>query len=360
MTSPIGQTEYGLLSQLVAGSATVRQRLTTLTQQASNGLIADTYAGLGGGASVVLNLHPHIAALQTQQKNIDAATSRLGVTQTAMTQLQGIASSFLASLNSLNGLSASAVDSVAANARAALTQTANLLNTQDGNVYVFAGQDTQNPPVPDPNAIGTSGFATQIATAVAGLAANGAAATAASTLSIAGSNATGTSPFSTYLSQPAGTPQAPALHVGAGQIQQVGLLANANSAVASTGASTTGSYMRDLMRALATIGSLNNGQVNGPNFAALVQDTRVSLTGAVSAMAADTGVLGDAQSRLSTMQTTMTETQTALKTQVGNAEDADMAATLSALTQTHTQLQSSYQLIASLGALSLAKYLPGG
>ena len=60
------------------------------------------------------------------------------------------------------------------------------------------------------------------------------------------------------------------------------------------------------------------------------------------------------------MQTTMAETQNALKTQVGNAEDADIAATLSALTQTQTQLQSSYQLIASIGALSLAKYLPGG
>jgi hypothetical protein len=33
---------------------------------------------------------------------------------------------------------------------------------------------------------------------------------------------------------------------------------------------------------------------------------------------------------------------------------------LSALTQTQTQLQSSYQLIAGLSALSLAKFLPNG
>ena len=360
MSGAIGQTEYGLLSQLLASSATIRQNLNTLSQQASNGLIADTYAGLGNGASVSLSLHPQIAALQIQQSNIDAATSRLGVTQTAMTQLQSIASTFLADLNNLNGLNPSEVDSVAANAKAALTQTASLLDTQDGNVYVFAGQDSQNPPVPNPDAIGSSGFATQIATAVSALSTNGAAATAAATLSIASSNAAGTTPFSAYLSQPAGAAQAPALQTAGGQIQQVGLLASANSSIASTGTSTTGSYMRDLMRALATIGSLSSSQVSDPNFASLIQDTRTSLTGAVSAMAADTGVLGDTQASLTTMQTNLSHTQATLTTQVGSAENVDMAATLSALTQTQTQLQSSYQLIASLGTLSLAKYLPAG
>ncbi len=360
MSGTIGQNEYGLLRQLVANSATVRQHLTTLTQQASDGLIADSFAGLGNGAAASLNLHPQIAALQTQQKNIDSATSRLGVTQAAMTQLQSIASTFLADLNKLDGLNAGQIDSVAANARAALTQTANLLDTQDGNTYVFAGQDTLNPPVPNPNAIGSSGFATQIAAAVSGLSVIGAAATAATTLSIASSNAAGTSPFSAYLSQPAGALQSPALQVGSQQIQQVGLLASANSSVASLGASTTGSYMRDLMRALATLGSLSSSQVGDPNFAGLVQDTRVSLTGTVSAMAADTGVLGDTQTRLTNMQSYLGGTQIALTIQVGNAENVDMAATLSALTQTQTQLQASYQLIAGLSALSLAKYLPNG
>ena len=356
MSGAIGQTEYGLLSQLVANSGAVKQRLNTLTQQASNGLIADSYAGLGNGTPVALNLHPQIAALQTQQKNIDAATSRLGVTQTAMTQLQSIASTFLANLNRLDGVNASAVDSVAADARAALTQTATLLDTQDGNTYVFGGQDTSNPPVPNPDTIGSSGFATQIATAVSGLSAT----TAATTLAIAGSNTAGTSPFSAYQSQPAAALQTPALQTGAGQIQQIGLLASGNSAVTSAGASTTGSYMRDLMRALATIGSMSSAQVGNPNFAALVQDTRTSLTGAVSAMAADAGVLGDTQTRLTSIQTGLANAQTALTTQVGNAEDVDMAATLSALTQTQTQLQSSYQLIAAFSGLSLAKYLPGG
>ena len=356
----IGPTEYGLLSQLLAGNVTIRKNLTTLTEQASSGLIGDTYAGLGSGATVALNVQPQIAALQTQQKNIDAATARLGVTQNAMTQIQQTAATFLADLNNLNGLNPSEMDSVAANARQALNQTANLLDTRDGNVYVFAGQDTANPPVPNPNAIGSSGFATQIAAAVAGLSANGAAATAASTLSIASANDPATSPFSTYLSQPSGTPQTQSLHVGSGQIQQVGLLASANSFVASTGTATTGSYMRDLMRALATLGSLTSAQMSDPNFAPLIQDTRASLTGAIGAMGADVGVLGDTQASLTTLQTNLNDTQTTLTAQVGDAQNVDMAATLSSLTQTQTQLQSSYQLIGMLSQLSLIKYLPAG
>lgn len=357
MSGAIGQTGYGLLTQLLAGTSTVQQQLNTLTEQASNGLIADTYAGLGNGAAIALDLQPQVATLQTQQRNIDAATSRLGVTQTAMTQLQSIVATFMADMNNLPGTAGSEVASTAAAARSALTQVANLLDTQDGNTYIFAGQDSQNPPVPNPDGILSSGFATQIASAVAGLTTNGAAATAASTLAIAGSNAAGTSPFSTYLSQPAASLQVPYIQVGPREIVQTGILASANTAVASTGSSTTGSYMRDLMRALATIGSLTPAQQNDPNFATLVQDTRTSLTGAVTAMADDVGVLGDTQSRLAGIQTGLSNTQTALTTQVGNVEDVDMAATLSHLTQTQTRLQASYQLIAGMAGLSLVKYL---
>ena len=50
----------------------------------------------------------------------------------------------------MQGVNTSAVDTIAASARDALGQVAGLLDTQDGGVYVFAGQDTANPPVPDP------------------------------------------------------------------------------------------------------------------------------------------------------------------------------------------------------------------
>jgi flagellar hook-associated protein 3 FlgL len=265
----------------------------------------------------------------------------------------------VAAIPNLNGLNASEIDSVAAQANAALQQVADLLNTTDGsNNYVFAGQDSQNPPVPNSAGILSSGFYTQINTAVAGLSANGASVTIQATLTIAGSNASGTSPFSSYLSQPAAAISAPIAQTVAGGTVQTGLLASANSTAVSGGTSTTGSYMRDLMRALATLGSLSSSQMNDPGFSTLVADTGASLNGVVSAMAVDDGVLGNTQSTLTTTQTHLSDVQTALQTQVSSVQDANMTETLSNLTGIQTQLQASYRLITSQSSLSLVNFLP--
>jgi flagellar hook-associated protein 3 FlgL len=347
---------YGLLGRVLADSASVRNRLDTLTRQASDGLISDTYSGLGAGASVSLHIDPQVTALKTGQANIDAAAGRMQVTQIALTQIQSIAAGFQSQLMNLNGLNPSNVDSVAASARAALTQVASLLNAKDGDVYVFSGEDTANPPVPNADTITTSGFFTQIQSAVSQLGTSGAAAITAATLSTARSDTPGITPFSAYLS--GGTAARPVVESGDGQRPATGLLANANGAIASTGASTTGSYMRDLMRSLATLGSLTSAQLGDSGFSDVVQDTRTSLGGAISAMAADAGVLGNTQSGLAATKASLGDTITALTGQVSASRDADMASVLSSLTQTQTLLQASYQIIGTVNGLSLVKFLP--
>ncbi len=344
---------HSLLSTLIANSVNVHQQLDTLTEQASSGLVAQTYAGLGAGAGISLSLNPQLAALQTQQKNISQATGTMQVTQVAMTQIQQIAATFVSNMPKLNNITPTEIDSVAASAQQALSQLANLLDTKQGDTYVFSGQDTANPPVPSPDQILQSPFYTQINAAVSGLSTNGAAATAAQTLAIA--SPTGTSPFSAYMSQ---TPTAPVVQSGEGNTIQISLLASANSASTSSG-STTGSYMRDLMRALATIGSMSSAQANDPaNLTALVQNTTTSLNGVVSAMATDVGVLGNNQTALTAIQTSLGDVATALTGQVSAVQNVDMAVTLSNLTATQTQLQASYRLISGANSLSLATFLP--
>jgi flagellar hook-associated protein 3 FlgL len=349
-----------ILNQVIGDTARTRARLDSLVRQASDGLISDTYAGLGNSAATVLTLAPQVTELQAASTAIGQASSVAAVTQNAMTQIQSIASNLMATLPNLNGLNPAEIDAAASNARAALTQVASLLDTKYGASYVFAGEDSANPPVPSPDQILSSGFFTGIQSAVSGLTANGAAATAASTLAIAGSNAAGVSPFSAYLSQGTGSVAAPTVSLGDGTTMTVGLLASGNSDVVSSGPSTTGSYMRDLMRSLATIGSLSSSQANDPNFAGLVADTQTSLTGAIDAMATDAGVLGMRQATLTSTQTRLSDLRTVLTGQVSDGEDADMATTLSRLTQTQTQLQSLYQLTATVSSLSLVKYLGAG
>lgn len=362
MSGSVGTANYGIMGTLIANSASVRQKLDTLTTQASSGLIGNSYAGLGTGAATSLDLNPEIAHLTNWQNDIAAATGQAGVTQTAMTQLQSIASNFYSQTVNLNGVNASEVDSIAADARQALVEVAGLLNTQDGNTYVFGGADSTNPPVPNSDQILSSGYYTQIAASVAALGTAGGAATIATTMAVATSNAAGTSPFSAYMSQPAATLQAqiPAVPDGQGQATPLGLLASANTYVTSTGASTTGSYTRDLMRALATIGSLSSAQISDSGFQTLVADTSSSLQGVVSAMAGDAGVLGDTQTALTAQGTVLANTQTALTGQVSSAQDVDMASTLSQLSLVQTQMQASYQVISAISGMSLVKFLPVG
>lgn len=349
---------YGILPTLIANSTSIHQQLDTLTEQASTGLVSQTYAGLGGEASVSLDLNPQLSALQTYQNNIDQATGSMQVTQTAMTQIQQIAATFAGDIPNLNGLNPSEIDSIASQAKAALQQVAGLLDTQDGSNYVFGGQDSANPPVPSPDNILSSGFYTQINASVSALSTNGASATAAATLATASSNAIGTSPFSAYMSQPASAISAPVVQTGEGGTVQIGLLASGNSVAVSSGTSTTGSYMRDLMRALATLGSLSSSQVSDPGFSGLVQDTAASLNGVVDAMAVDAGILGSTQSSLTATQTHLSNTATALTGQLSSVQQVNMAQTLSDLTSMQTQLQASYRLISSDTGLSLVNFLP--
>lgn len=354
-------SNFGMMTSLIADNAAIKTRLDQLTTQISTGLVGNSYAALGAGATVSLTLNPQIAALQTWQNNIGAASGSMQVTQAALTQLQQIAANFVAQIPNLEGANPAEVNSVAAQAQQALVQVADLLDTQDGSTYVFSGIDSANPPVPDPGNILTSGFYTQINAQVTQLPTQGAAATVANAVSIASSNAAGTSPFSTYLSQPASALQAPAIQIGQDQTATVGILATANMAASSTpSATSTGSYMRDLMMALATIGSMNSGQTTDSNFSTLVQDTNTTLTNVVSAMAEDAGVLGNTQTNLTAAQTTMADTATALTTQVGNVQDVDVAQAMSNLTLVQTQLQASYQVIAGTSGLSLTKFLPVG
>lgn len=364
MSVSIGTGEYGLYGgpggAAIADATTIKQQLDTLTTQAGDGLVSQSYAGLGSGAGTALSVAPQIAELAAYQNNISAATSQMTVAQGALSSISSIASNFYAQVVNLNGLDPSEVDSIASDAQSALQQVAVLLDSTDAGTYVFAGQDGSNPPVPNPTAITSSGFYTQIQAAVQGLATNGAAATTASTLAIASSNASGTSPFSAALSQPAAAVNSllPVVANGPGQQTIAGIMASANASVASTGSVTTGSYMRDILCSLATIGSLSSSQVNTTGFATVVGSVYTCLGNAITALNQDAGVMGDQQTALTTQATQMADTSTSLQSQLSNVEDVNMAQTLSQLTQTQTRLQESYQLIAGLSTLSLSKFLP--
>jgi flagellar hook-associated protein 3 FlgL len=348
---------YGPMTQIIENSAATLARLNTLTEQSSTGLVSQTYAGLGAGAAqTVLSVAPQVAAANAQIAAINATTGPMTVQQNALTAISSITTGIVSQLSGLSTLDSSGAAGVIAATQAALVQVATLLDTQDGGVYVFGGQDSGEPPVPNPDNIASSGFYTQIQAAVAGLAGNGAAATTAAVLGIAGSNAAGTTPFAAGLTAAAGLP---ALTLGNGQQVTTGIAANSNGFVTSAGIGTTstGSYMRDILGGLASIASLTPAQIGGTGFQSFLQSTESSMRNANDSLNQDAGVLGNTQTALATQATGLGATVTALTNQVANADSVDAAATISQISSVQTSLQSSYQLIATMKTLNLASYL---
>ena len=351
MSGTIGvTTDYAFGSQLIGNSQQLKQQVSQLTLQSSDGYISPTYAGLGSGAAEALSLQPQIAGFATLQDNINTASTRMQATQSVMTQLTQIATSFEQSATQLGTTGGTDVDALASQARNALQQVTGLLNTQSGNVYLFAGQDTTNPPVPDPAGLARSSYFTAIQTAVAGLATNGAAATEAATLTAATTAAN--SPFSATLST-----QPPVADLGDGQQVATGISAGANLVATITGTDTTGSYVNDLLRALSTLGSLSSSQNSATGFSALAGAVAGNLQKVVTALGTDSAALGAVQDQVTATGSNLSALSTALTQQLTNVEDVDIASTATRLTQAQTQLQASYKLISELSSLSLVNYL---
>jgi flagellar hook-associated protein 3 FlgL len=347
-----GISDLGMASRLVTESSTIKKQLDVVTEQSATGKVSNAYSGLGANAIVSLTLNPEITEARTWQTGIDGATARMSATQNVMTELGGIASQFTASVLGMQSGTSVSVDVIAGQARDALQQVSALLNTQVGGDYIFSGNDTGNPAVPNAQSILTSNFFTQIQSAVGGLTTNGAAATSAATMAAA------TSPANSPFDPTIGT-TAPTVEIGTQERVQTGIVANKNADAASTpSATSTGSYMLDLMRALASIGSLSSTQTsNQAAFQGFLADVSTSLKGVQTGINTDSSMLGSRQDVLATRKGNLGDMVTALTTQVSNVEDVDIAATATKLSQLQTQLQASYKLIGGLNQFSLVNFM---
>lgn len=341
---------FGIMAQLAANASQSQLLVDKLTEQSSTNLVSTSYSGLGDQVGTALTLQPQVAQIATWQQTISQAQSRLQVSQSVLSQIGSIAQTALTQVLSLNNTTSTGVAIAAQQAQESLQQMASLLNTRDGDVYVFAGDDTGNPPIPDADGITSSAFFTQIQSAVAGLDTNGAAATQAATLAAA------TAPANSVFSTTLGT-AAPSVDVGLDAPVQVGILANTNAAAVSGGTDTTGSYVVDLMRTLATIGSLTPAQTAAPDFNSLMTDLTGDLQNTIAALSTDTSVMGGWQSELTMQSTHLTTVSDALTAQVSSVEDVDVPTTATRLAAAQNQLQASFQLIATMKDLSLVDFL---
>ncbi len=349
----------GPIGRLDISANALRTRLDVLTRQVSDGRKGPGYGDIAPEARRAVDLRADIARRETWQGTIDRTLARTEVTQKALGRISDIATQFYAEAIRMDGTSTVRISAVAAQARAAMQEVANLLNERYAGEYIFGGTDSANPPVPDPRNIATSGMANDIAVAVAGLGGGNAAAVLAATLAAAQSDAAGTTPFSAFLSDPATGLTEPRRSVPAAEGERVayGISANRNAAATSEG-ETTGSWARDILRGLATFAALNPAQAQlGTDFTDLVAGVRDGMRSAIEALGEERGALGAVEQRLETTSVRHSEVSVALTGQLAAIEEVDMAETINRLQATKTQLEASYRAISVTSGLSLTRFL---
>lgn len=376
-------SSYGTIGRTLTSALAVRDRLDLLTRQASSGRVAETYGGLTPNATVSISLRAEVSRRDTYTQAIGMAELRLKVMQPALGRIGELASELASDALSAVTQGRISVEVVAEQARAALKEMAVLLNTQAGDEYVFGGSDSTRAPVPNPNNILQSGYFTQIQASVQQFAVpwdhdadpltpdvpRSASQVLADTLPIAGSNAAGTSPFSSFLStlSPAGGLGEPRTWLMADDGQKItyGLRANENgSATSRTDPPSTGSFIRDIMRGLAMLGSLSETvrdrdqtAIAGDAFNELLTGIASSLQSAHKTLEEERGALGVSEQRLAALKERHADVTVVLKNQVSAVEDVDIAEVSARLQMLQTQLEMSYRLIANLRDMNLARYL---
>lgn len=364
MSGTIGSS-YGRLDRLLSGLGSLQSQYSTLQQQTTTGKVADAYAGLGAAAGQAISLQTATSRSETYTQTIATLQAKAAVQQTTLTQINSVASALAASALTLSGSNAPGLVATVANqAKQALAQVVSLLNTKNGDSYVFAGADTSNPPVPAPDQVLTSGLYTQIGAQVASLAAAGAPTAStviANTVNIAKALTAGTTIFSGYLTGPGATAIAGTVEIADGQRVSLDVSANRNAGVTSDPSiNGTGSAINDILRSLSVIANSSDTVAASTGFAALIKDASATLTSAGSTLTAQAGVIGLTQNALTAATASHASLKTVLTTQLSGLTDVDMASTISRLQAVGSQLQASYNVLSISRNLNLASYLQGG
>ncbi|EHH67679.1 flagellin [Gluconobacter morbifer] len=357
MTGTVSSFGFGGLSgQMLLGLQTLTKSQSSLQGQTSTGVTADSYAGLGSARTQALALQPAITRISSWSGNVTAAQNKLTSTQTALSQISDIASdltSTLGVLSSTSSISTQSVVTASAQAKNALSTLTGLLNTQQGDTYVFAGQQSSVAPVSE-NLEGSDLY-TQVENAVSQLGTKDASAVLSQATTCA-ANTKPDSPFSASLSTDpvSAANENQKIVMGQNETVSVGLVATQGEAASAL---STGSPVRDLVRNLMMVASLGTTDTGSRDYTDIIQDLQTSTQNVTSSLADMSGVMGVQQDSLTTHSSLLSQMSSALTTQLGNTKDADLAQVSTQFTDTNNQLQASYSIIADMKSMTLASYL---
>ncbi len=362
MSMTVGQ--YGLsgansiLNQAVSNMEAEQAKLAW---QSSKGTISQDLAGLGANLQPTLNLSPKVDEISGYQDNISSALSRLKMSSDSLTQMVTIAqnlSSQVLSMLSTTGSTTTQTLAASQSAQDGLASFGTILNTTDGNGYIFAGQDNNTPPVTSPSSVASGPLATQIQSIVSNLNGSNATDIYQQATKAASDNSPGVSIFSRGMSVSPQDAQNKSNQVVIGSNGRS--VSSGPTATSGSGLPTvlsTGSPIRDVMRDMMILSSVKGMSSSTPGFYDLMQQLHQSLERATNKIIDMNSSIGVTQQSLNRQKGAYTSLTLMVKSQLSNNLDADMASVATQSNDLNIRLKASFMLIANSKDLSLANYI---
>ncbi|MCF3932486.1 flagellar hook-associated family protein [Acuticoccus sp. M5D2P5] len=306
---------------------------------------ADVGLTLGSGTGRTVSTRMDLALLETLMTSNAGATARLSQTQTALADLETVASEMLSALVALPPGVQSA-NTMEVQAVSSLDRLADRLNASDGGSYLFGGLNSTARPFNrydnGPRAAVEAAFLAEFGVAVGNPAS---AAITPAAMETFLDNA-----FANLFDDPAWTTDWSA----ASSTNMMSRIAPSERTETSTNANEAA--MRDLARGFTMIAGLGFTALSQETRNAIVSEARIVLGTAITEVLALKGELGFAENAIAKADGRMSLARDILSLKIADAEGADPAEAKVRIDLLTTQIEMSYALTNQLSRLSILNY----
>lgn len=278
----------------------------TVAAQISTGLVSSSYSGLASQASTIVNLTAQQSQDQSYLDTATTLTTRMSTMSSAMNDIQTVVSQFA------QGFTTDAYNTtgttVQTEAKQLLAEVGSDLNVQDGDGYVFSGDQTSSPSF-NASALPNPGDLTTANTAYYG---------------------------------------------GDNNVQQAAI--DQNTTI-SYGITANNPAFEQIIRALNFIANSGSLSQSSPTDTANVSQASQLLTNGLADLQTLQGNLGLQQAQVASTQTNLSSAMSLGSSTLSNIEQVNSATAITQLNTLQTQLEASYQTVNILQQSSLVNYL---
>lgn len=345
-----GVSTYSLSTSLRLSVARMQADLARAQKEVASGRVADVGLTLGAQTGRTVSVRSEHTRLQATIDSNALATSRLSVTQQVMTSLRSGAEAFLHGILDARagGVSARTIQSQAAGALQALTET---VNSSVNGEYIFGGLNTDVKPLTD--YAGSPPSASKSAVDAAFSTAFGVGQSDPAVASITPAS------LKTFLDGSFND-----LFQGTGWTSTWSAASDkpirsriSSSELVSTSVTANSPAIQKLAKAYTMIADLGLDKMSDASFQAAVDAAASTVGEALNDITDAQAQAGIAQNRIGAANQRMTIQMSLLMTQVDDLEAADPYEASTRVSALMTQIQTAYSLTAQLQQLSLLKYL---